>query len=300
MTNHAITALAAICGYSLLFGKNHPHIDAFCGKFRLVTIMKSYLNQALPFFQFESWPDDGRQTHAIFTRLGGVSPAPFASLNLSVSVADETVNVYANRARAFALHGRTNDSLVHAHLVHGAEVARVSQAQNGQHVGPVDGLITNEPGCGLTMNYADCAPIFLYDPVKRAIGLGHAGWQGAVKDLPGALARAMTAEFGSDPADLLAGIGPAIGPCCYEVGEPLISAVNQSFAGASSLFHDNGGPRPHFDLVEANRRRLAAVGIRQIETPQICTACRTDLFFSHRAEKGKTGRFGVALILQAG
>jgi YfiH family protein len=265
--------------------------------------MNLYLNQveteapAPPYLKFESWPADGRQTHAVFTRLGGVSPAPFASLNLSVSVADEQANVYANRGRAFGLFGRGNDSLVHAHLVHGAEVARVTAAQNGQHVGPVDGLITNEPGCGLTMNYADCAPIFLYDPVKGAIGLGHAGWQGAVKDLPGALVRAMTAAFHSDPADLLAGIGPAIGPCCYEVGEPLISAVQDSFPNATALFQDNGGPRPHFDLVAANRSRLAAVGVRHIETPHICTACRTDLFFSHRAEKGKTGRFGAVLIL---
>jgi polyphenol oxidase len=259
--------------------------------------MNEFLNQTVPYLQFGSWPDDGRQAHTIFTRRGGISPAPYDSLNLSVSVQDTKDNVYANRARAFQLVGRANDSLVHAHLVHGAAVARVSRAEDGRHVGPVDGLITNEPGCGLTMNYADCAPIFLYDPVKRAIGLGHAGWQGAVKDLPGALARAMMAEFDSNPADLLAGIGPAIGACCYEVGEPLLTAVKDSFTDADSLFHDNGGPRPHFDLVEANRRRLAAVGVQQIELPHLCTACRTDLFFSHRAERGRTGRFGVVLIL---
>jgi polyphenol oxidase len=252
----------------------------------------------IPFFRFESFPKDGKQQHAVFTRLGGVSPAPFDSLNLSVSVADSKERVYANRRRAFGVYGRDNDTVVHAHLIHGATVTRVTQQQNGQHVGPVDGLITNEPGCGLTMNFADCAPIFLYDPVRGAIGLGHAGWQGAVKDLPGALVRAMQAAFGSEPATLLAAIGPCIGACCYEVGEAVITAVHEAYAYPGTLLIANSGPRPHFDLVAANRRNLQAAGVRHVEASGFCTACRTDLFFSHRAEKGRTGRFGVMLMLK--
>jgi polyphenol oxidase len=252
----------------------------------------------IPFFRFESFPEDGKQQHAVFTRIGGVSPAPFDSLNLSASVSDDKTRVYANRQRAFAVYGRDHDSVVHAHLVHGAAVAQVTQQQNGRHVGPVDGLITNEPGCGLTMNFADCAPIFIYDPATQAIGLGHAGWQGAVKDLPGALVRAMQAAFGSDPAALLAAIGPCIGACCYEVGEAVITAVRESYAEPDTLLVANSGPRPHFDLVAANRRNLQAAGVRQVETSGLCTACRTDLFFSHRAEKGRTGRFGVLFLLK--
>ena len=154
------------------------------------------------------------------------------------------------------------------------------------------------------MNYADCTPIFLFDPINSAIGLGHAGWKGTVRDLPGALVRAMTAEFGSDPAELLAGIGPAIGPCCYEVDEPVLSQVRATFADAGSLLLDgqNGsskakGDRRYFDLPEANRRNLHRAGVRQIEMAGVCTACRTDLFFSHRAEHGLTGRFGTIFIL---
>ncbi|MCI0396244.1 MAG: peptidoglycan editing factor PgeF [Chloroflexi bacterium] len=226
-----------------------------------------------------------------------MSPAPYDSLNLSASVSDSRDNVYANRARAYGTHGRQSDGLAHAHLVHGADVVQVTQQDHGRHAGPADGLITGEAGCGLTMNYADCAPIFLYDPVRQAIGLGHAGWQGVVKDLPGALVRAMQAAFGSRPADLLAGIGPCIGPCCYEVGESVISAVQETFMEPASLLLPQPGPRPHFDLPEANRRRLSAAGVQQIELSGLCTACRTDLFFSHRAEKGRTGRFGVLFIL---
>lgn len=260
----------------------------------------------IPFFQFEGLPENGRIHHAIFTRQGGVSPAPFESLNLSVSVPDETNRVYANRRWAYGIYGRDTDTVVHAHLVHDTAVATVTQANNGTWLPRVDGLITNEPGCALTMNYADCGPIFLYDPVHYAIGLGHAGWQGAVKDLPGAMVRAMQAQFGSDPAQLIAGLGPAIGPCCYEVGGEVITAVHNAFADPESLLiqpttsHQQPATnRPHFDLPEANRRNLALAGVRHIEQSGLCTACRTDLFFSHRAEKGKTGRFGTIFILNA-
>ena len=248
-------------------------------------------------YHFAAFPER-EVAHAIFARHGGVSDAPFSSLNLSVSVADPRENVYANRRRAYGLYGRDTSTVVHAHLVHGARVAQVTQADEGTWLPEVDGLITAEAGVALTMNFADCTPILLYDPQRRAIGLGHAGWQGAVKDLPGALVRAMSAAFGSDPADLLAAVGPTIGPCCYEVGEPVLSSVAASFAEPHSLFiGQNGGPRPHFDLPEANRRNLARAGVREIEMPGLCTACRTDLFFSHRAEKGRTGRFGAMLML---
>jgi hypothetical protein len=264
-------------------------------------IMKQYIHKAIPFFQFETLGGNGRVQHAIFTRQGGVSPAPFHSLNLSVSVPDEKARVYTNRARAYGLFGRDTDSVVHAHLVHGNEVARTSSAGNGSWVSRVDGLITNEPGSALTMNYADCAPIFLYDPVHKAIGLGHAGWQGTVLDLPGAMVGAMQREFGSEPAQLVAGIGPCIGPCCYEVGEPVIGRVREAFAGSERLLLDQAnGFRPHFDLPQANRVNLSRAGVRQIELSDLCTGCRTDLFFSHRRERGQTGRFGTIFILGAG
>ncbi len=267
----------------------------------------------IPLFHFERLPktgsfgklSTGRLQHAIFSRQGGISPAPFDSLNLSVSVPDDNENVYANRRRAYGIFGRDTDTVVHAHLVHGNVVAQVTQANNGTWIPHTDGIITNESGCALTMNYADCTPIFLYDPEHHAIGLGHAGWQGTVKDLPGAMVRAMIQAFGSEPARLIAGIGPCIGPCCYEVGEQVITAVHETFPGADDLFVEIEGEKrpfsqgngPHFDMPEANRRNLAYAGVQQIELSGLCTACRTDLFFSHRAERGKTGRFGTIFVL---
>lgn len=267
--------------------------------------MKQYQLDQVPFFQFESFADNGRLRHAIFTRLGGTSLVPYDTLNLSISVPDDRANVFANRARAYGTHGRTNGTLVHAHLTHGAAVARVTQGLNGQYVGPVDGLITNQSGCGLTMNYADCTPVMIYDPENQAIALGHAGWKGVVADLPGALVRAMSQHFGSRPELVKAGIGPCIGPCCYEVSEPVLSEVRQHFSDAESLLllpgpHDQkaiAGNRRYFDLPEANRRRLEEAGVEQIEIANLCTACHTELFFSHRAEGGRTGRFGAIMLL---
>lgn len=260
--------------------------------------MKTRTHEELLLFRFEDLPDNGVARHAIFARQGGVSEGPFASLNMSLSVPDERDRVYTNRRRAYGLYGRDTDTVVHAHLVHGADVARVTRADDGTWVKHVDGLITDQPGCVLAMNFADCAPIFLYDPVHRAIGLGHAGWKGAVADLPGSMVRAMAAQFGSRPADLVAAVGPCIGPCCYEVGDVVIDAVRTSFADGASLLHPAGDTaRRRFDLPEANRRNLAAAGVNRIELSEYCTACRTDLFFSHRAENGRTGRFGVVFEL---
>ena len=265
-----------------------------------------HIRNSLPFFCFENFANGSSDTqHAVFTRHGGTSPRPFDTLNLSISVRDRAENVCANRSRAYATHDRSNDSLVHAHLNHGADVAIVTHLDYGQYIGPVDGLITNEKGCGLTMNYADCAPILLFDPLSGGIGLGHAGWQGAVKDLPGAMVRAMQQAFGSEPAGLSAAVGPCIGPCCYEVGEPVLSAVKDAFNESQALLHpapDTGdselsGDKRYFDLPDANRQRLLEAGVEQVEVADLCTACRTDLFFSHRAEKGLTGRFGAILML---
>lgn len=252
----------------------------------------------LTLFRFESLPENGRLSHAVFSRRGGISEGAYASLNLSLSVPDERDRVYANRQQVYGLFGRDTDTVVHAHLVHGHAVARVTQADNGAWVEHVDALITNEPGCVLTMNYADCAPVLVYDPVHQASGLAHAGWRGTMANVAGAVVAAMTAEFGSDPADLVATVGPCIGPCCYEVGEDVVAAATAAFAQPHSLFQPApSGDRVHFDLPEANRRQLAAAGVGQIELSGLCTACRTDLFFSHRAEKGRTGRFGVVIAL---
>lgn len=250
----------------------------------------------LPYFRFETFPK--QLVHGVLTRQGGVGKAPFESLNLSSSVPDSEPDYTENRRRAYGTFEREIDTLVHAHLIHDRHVARVVKTNQGEVIPFVDGLITDDPGCGLTMNFADCAPILVVDPEKKAIGLGHAGWKGTVADLPGALVRAMQAAFDSNPETLIAAVGPCISAEIYEVGDNVIEAVHTSFPdeAASLLIPQPNGPRPHFDLPRANQINLERAGVGFVEQSRLCTAERTDLFFSHRAEKGKTGRFGVVMV----
>ncbi len=249
------------------------------------------------YFRFETFPRDLK--HGVLSRHGGVGRPPFDSLNLSSSVPDEQAVYEENRRLAYQEFDRTTDTLVHAHLIHKNHVARVTRSNHGEVMPQVDGLITNDPGCGLTMNYADCAPILVYDPINHAIGLGHAGWAGTVLDVPGALVASMQAAFGSDPAELLAGVGPCISSAVYEVGDNVIEAVKDAFPHhvENLLIPQVHGERPHFDLPQANLINFQRAGVQHIELSGLCTGTRTDLFFSHRAEKGKTGRFGVVMVL---
>jgi YfiH family protein len=125
----------------------------------------------------------------------------------------------------------------------------------------------------------------------------HSGWRGAVLAAPRAAVAALAAEFGSRPADLIAAIGPSIGPCCYEVGDEVVDAVWATFGRAESLLSSRSDGRRHFDLWAANLRWLQEAGVRRVEVAELCTACRTDEFYSHRVERGRTGHFGAVMGL---
>jgi hypothetical protein len=187
--------------------------------------------------------------------------------------------------------------------VHGTRVVRATHENAGGMIDKADGIITDTPGLPLTQRYADCTPLIVYDPQRHAAGLGHAGWRGTVAGMATALVQAMTGAFGSDPADLVAVIGPAVGPCCYEVGPEVVSAVRLAFPVADALLSSpgNGAPAaggPHFDLWAASRWQLEQAGVGQIETASICTRCQHDTFFSHRGDGPQTGRFGAVVMLK--
>jgi hypothetical protein len=139
----------------------------------------------------------------------------------------------------------------------------------------------------------------LYDRRRGAIGLVHAGWRGTVADVAGATVHAMQVAFGCCPRDLLAGIGPSIGPCCYEVGTDVVQAVGRAFGQESqSLLQPRTAGKWHLDMWAANRHQLVGAGVRQIEVAGTCTACNTEEWFSHRAERGRTGRMGALVALR--
>jgi YfiH family protein len=251
----------------------------------------------LRFFQFDSFGPDLVQ--AVFTRHGGVSPHPWDSLNLGGTVGDDADRVRENRRRAFDALGRDPLSLFDVWQVHGTDVA-VAEAPLpvGTPHQQADAILTDQPAVTLMMRFADCVPIFLHDPIHHVIGLVHAGWMGTVKGAIRSSVEEMHRRYGSLPADLVAAIGPSIGPDHYEVGPDVVAQVKESFgADASGLLQDHTG-HMHFDLWSANRLQLESTGVRHIETANLCTACATGDWFSYRAEKGRTGRFGVMFGLK--
>lgn len=248
-------------------------------------------------YHFESLPVDCL-TQAIFTRLGGVSPAPWATLNVGRSVGDEPQAVDENHGRIYVHLGLEAGQVATPNQVHGNHVAWVGQDAGGQVIAATDGLVTDTPGLGLLLRFADCQPILLYDPVRHALGLVHAGWRGVAQGIARRAVETMQARFESRPRDLLVGLGPAIGPCCYTVGENVASALGYVLPDWSrALAAEGDGQTWKLDLSEANAQLLKAAGVHKIERAALCTACHTDEFYSHRAEQGQTGRFAAVAFL---
>jgi len=276
-----------------LLRRSAPRNDGLNGGVKRY-VLRHQINN-LVYYRFANLASYDEVLHGVFTRLGGVSPSPYDSLNVGHFIGDDHQAVEANHALICQALGISRGDVATAHQVHGSRVALVRTEDRGRVIAATDALITDTPGVALMLRFADCLPVLLYDPVRRAVGLAHAGWKGTVKGIAAKTALAMMDVYGSRPADIVAGLGPCIGPCCYQVGTEVIEAVKASFNDWQRLLRSQGGGSVHFDLWEANRRQLAGLGIEEIEVLQFCTACRTDEFFSHRAEGGCTGRFAVIL-----
>jgi YfiH family protein len=236
--------------------------------------------------------------HAVFTRHGGVSPEPWGTLNVGGTVGDDRPRVIENRQRAFRALNRDPQSLFDVWQVHSADVIIANAPRpHGPPQFKADAIITDNPQVTLFMRFADCVPILLYDPRRGAAGIVHAGWQGTVRRAASHAVKAMHAAYGSHPADILAAIGPSIGPDHYQVGADVTSQVRASFGQrADGLLHANGQGL-HLDLWSANRLDLEEAGVGQVEVAGLCTACQRDDWFSHRAFNGRTGRFGALVAL---
>lgn len=251
----------------------------------------------LRYYSFEIFPKN--ITQAVFTRQGGVSPRPWASLNVGGSIGDDITHVRENRIRSFKALGRVPESIHDVWQVHSADVIYADEPRPlDTPYQKADILLTDNPHVTLFMRFADCTPILLYDPRNQVIGIVHSGWLGTVRRAARAAVQAMQERYGTNPADILAAIGPAIGPDHYEIGQDVIAKVNDAFGTDASSLLESHGKSVHFNLWKANQFLLARAGVEQIETAGICTACHTDDWFSHRGEKGKTGRFGALIALQ--
>lgn len=250
------------------------------------------------YLSFNIFPKEVVQ--AIFTRRGGLSLEPWNSLNVGGTVGDEQERVRENRYRSFAALGRDRQSMFDVWQVHSADIVIANVAHPRLDKPPefkADGIVTKNPDVTLFMRFADCTPILLYDPIVRSVGIVHAGWQGTVKRAAAAAIKTMQTAFGSRPADILAAIGPAIGPDHYEVGADVIEQVNLSFGIDAIRLLENRDGRTYFDLWAANTLVIEQAGVSQVEVSGLCTACHPDDWFSHRGQKGKTGRFGALIAL---
>lgn len=232
--------------------------------------------------------DAGAVCHGFSTRPGGVSPAPWDSLNLGVGRGDTEENVQENFRRFCAAVGADPMRVVLSKQVHEPNVRLVTGADAGKGLWrerdykSVDAMICNTPNLPLVVFSADCGIILLHDPVHAAVGAVHAGWRGAAQGLVSIALRRMGEVFGTHPADVRAAIGAGIGPCCFETDGDVPQAMRAALGAAAEPYIEQRGAKWHVDLKGINAHWLRADGVEQIDVCAHCTACRPDLYWSHR------------------
>jgi len=239
--------------------------------------------------------------HGFTARTGGVSEGYFASLNLSFSRPEKRENVMENYRIFCRAAGIPFETMVMDSYEHGTTVIRVDRADAGKGylldpLPPCDGLITNDPAVTLITGHADCMAFYFVDPVKRCIGLAHAGWRGALGRIGARVVAAMARAYGSDPADIVAGVGPSICPDCFEVGHSVAEAFAREFSGLPCVL-ERAGARPHVDLWMAAVGQFLDAGVlpEHVSLFGVCTV-ETPRLYSHRRDKGNTG--GMAAYLR--
>lgn len=264
--------------------------------------------EGVVYLSYPSLEETGMVRHGFSTRLGGVSEGVYASMNLSFSRGDKEAAVQENYRRIARAIGFDWESVVTSDQTHTANVRVVTNRDKGcgltkpRPYQDVDGMITNELGITLATFYADCVPLYLLDPVKKAVGLSHSGWKGTVGKIGKATVQAMEREYGTNPEDLIVTIGPSICQDCYEVSEDVIEQFQKAFPREQwdGLFYRKENGKYQLDLWEANRQIFleARVKPENISMPNLCTCCNPQFLFSHRASKGKRGNLAAFLALK--
>jgi len=239
-------------------------------------------------------------THAFTTRYGGVSSGIFESLNLAQRGEDDFENVEENYSRLCNALDITTDDIVCSTQVHGTHIRVITGYDRGKLFKPepeqADGLMTWTPGVALMVFTADCVPILLCDPVKKAVAAIHAGWRSTATDIAGIAVRQMVEEFASSPADIRAAIGPCISKCCFETDPDVPTAILTTLPEAASTCFTQHGTKYMVDLKETNRLLLEKAGVTNINISDECTSCLSDKYWSHRKTKGQRGS-QVAIIV---
>lgn len=264
--------------------------------------MEPFVWQENGLFRLAAWEQAYPVVAGMTSRVGpDGGPEPF---NLALHVDDDPQRVVARREALCRVLGLPPEAFTCAEQVHGNRIVRVTAQDRGRGrlaretaFSATDGMHTDVPNVLLAAFFADCVPLFFLDPVRRVIGIAHAGWRGTVLDVAGEMVRSLAVHYDTRPRDLRVAIGPSIGPCCYEVDERVAAALRTTFGDdvPAGVLTAKGGGRYWLDLRRANQKLCERAGIlpENIEVTSVCTSCATGRFFSHRAEKGRAGRMAA-------
>ena len=270
--------------------------------------MKQNRSGEVEYLTFPLLEQTGMVRHLFSTRVGGVSEGIYSSMNLSYTRGDDKKSVDENFKRIAEVLGCGMSDIVCSDQTHTVNLRVVSGQDGGKGIlrpkdyTDTDGLMTDEPGLVLATFYADCVPLYFVDTGRRAIALAHSGWRGTVARMGRCVVEKMREVYGTDPADIVAAIGPSICQECYEVSEDVAEAFAQEFRGtrqSDEILIGKGGGKYQLDLWRANEIVLTEAGIpaEQIQVTDICTCHNSEYLFSHRASHGQRGNLGAFLGL---
>jgi YfiH family protein len=260
-------------------------------------------------FYFCAHPAWAQVPHGFSTRLGGVSPAPWDSLNLGAARGDDAARVQENYRRFCAAIGANPNALVKNHQIHSRLVRRVTWADvmdNPATPGEfhADALITDQPGLCLSVFSGDCIPILLYDPKRRVVAAVHAGWRGTALGVAASAVERMAADYGCRAENILAAVGPGISACCFQTHADVPHALRDGLGLAAEPFIKDlpGAEKYCVDLKRANARWLTLRGVKaeHIAISAACTACNLDEFWSHRVQGDRRGSMAAMIQLPGG
>lgn len=256
----------------------------------------------VPFLSYPLLENTGIVNHGFSTRLGGVSTGHCATMNISTTRGDAPEAIIENKKRIAAAIGVDVDSMTFTHQTHTTNVAVVREEDRGGRFMETDGMITNVPGICLVTFYADCVPLYFVDPVHKAIGISHSGWRGTVGKMGKVTVEKMRKEYGTNPEDVIAAIGPSICQDCYEVSEDVIVEFKNNFDENlwDELFYQKENGKYQLNLWKANEAVFLEAGIRKenIAVTNVCTHCNPDILFSHRTSGFNRGNLSAFLALK--
>ena len=255
----------------------------------------------VPYLAYPLLEKTGVVRHGFSTRLGGVSTGHCATMNISTTRGDDPAAVEENRRRIAKAIGVRAEDMTYTNQTHTTNVAVVEAKDRGKRFMETDGMVTNVPEICLVTFYADCVPLFFVDPVHRAIGLSHSGWRGTVGKMGKVTVERMREEYGTDPAQVVAAIGPSICQDCYEVSEDVIEKFRENFDKAlwPELFYEKADGKYQLNLWRANQAVLTEAGVQgeNIAVTNLCTHCNPDILFSHRSTGTARGNLSAFLAL---